>query len=564
MSRIQSGVSALLHDYREFAGTRLWGVLALMLLGALAEGFGLLMIVPLASVAIGERTGAFGRFGLWFDRVPGDARFLVALSLFIGFMAARSVLLYARELALTRLQSDYEASLRLRAASTLAARGWPFASRVGQAGMQALLLTDVSRSSTGVGFAQQFGVSAVMLAVQFALALLLSPILALIAAAIILGGTIAALGWTRRGVASGMALTERSEESTGSGFRLHAGLKAALAQGNVGQFLSEYASTLDRARDEWVRFARDLNSARQLAALAAAVAAALLLFIGVRVLALPFPVLVASLALFARMVAPAQALQQSAQHLAAYAPSFVAIERRLGSLEPTRADQPAVPPLDWDELRLEEVAFTHQPGLGLRPVSLTLRRGEWIGIEGASGGGKTTLVDLVAGLLVPESGEVQVDGTPLEGETLQRWRAGLAYVGQEAIVFNDSVRGNLLAGAAAADDDALWRVLELVGLDERVRAFTSGLDESVGDRGSQLSGGERQRLVLARGLLRSPSLVILDEATAALDAEGETQLLARLRTVDARPAALVIAHRPGTLAHCDSIVSVQHKTGKIG
>src|SRR4029078_8938544 len=100
------------------------------------------------------------------------------------------------------------------------------------------------------------------------------------------------------------------------------------------------------ARNEWVRFARDLNSARQLAALAAAVAAALLLFFGVRVLAMPFPFLVASLALFARMAAPAQALQQSAQHLAAYAPSFVAIERRLGPLAAARIDGRTLRALD--------------------------------------------------------------------------------------------------------------------------------------------------------------------------------------------------------------------------
>jgi ATP-binding cassette subfamily C protein len=564
MSRARGGVSALLHDYREFAGAKLWGAAALMLLGALAEGFGLLMIVPLASVAIGERSGIFGRFGSWFDRVPEGDRFLVALTLFISFMAARSVLLYARELTLTALQSDYEASLRLRAASTLAGRGWSFANKVGQSGMQALLLTDVSRAAVGIGFAQQLGVSAVMLSVQFLLTLLLSPVLALIALAIILAGSVAALRWTRRGATSGIALTKRSEESTGSGFRLHAGLKAALAQGNVGQFLSEYASTLGRARDEWVGFARNLNRARQLAAFAAAVAAALLLFVGVRVLALPFPVLVASLALFARMVAPAQALQQSAQHLAAYAPSFGAIERRLGRLDPPRAEQTSALPLDWNELRLEVVAFTHQPGLGLRPLSLELRRGEWVGITGASGAGKTTLVDLIAGLLPPQSGGIHVDGRPLEGETLARWRAGLAYVGQDAILFNDSVRGNLLAGAAVLDDEALWGMLELVGLDARVRAFARGLDEGVGDRGSQLSGGERQRLVLARGLLRSPSLLILDEATAALDADGEGQVLARLRTMDPRPAALVIAHRPGTLAYCDSVVSTQHSGGEIG
>ena len=99
---------------------------------------------------------------------------------------------------------------------------------------------------------------------------------------------------------------------------------------------------------------------------------------------------------------------------------------------------------------------------------------------------------------------------------------------------------------------------ESVGLETRVHAFPGGLDESVGDRGSQLSGGERQRLVLARALLRRPSLLILDEATAALDAASEGALLERLKSLDPRPAALIVAHRESTLGHCDSVLAIQH------
>jgi len=153
-----------------------------------------------------------------------------------------------------------------------------------------------------------------------------------------------------------------------------------------------------------------------------------------------------------------------------------------------------------------------------------------------------------------------VDGRPLHAADLDRWRAGLAYVGQDGTVFNDSVRGNLNAGGKPATEEQLWQALELVGLATRIRTLARGLDEEVGDRGSQLSGGERQRLVIARALLRRPTLLILDEATAALDADAERKLLERLRSLDPRPAALVVAHRESTLVHCDSVIAVQHKT----
>jgi ATP-binding cassette subfamily C protein len=258
------------------------------------------------------------------------------------------------------------------------------------------------------------------------------------------------------------------------------------------------------------------------------------------------------------MSGPAQLLQNSALQAAARGPSFAAIERRLGPLEWSVPDRPAAEPLQWKQLVLDGVGYEHQPGLGIGDAALTIGRGEWIGISGLSGAGKTTLVDLVAGLLSPERGSIRIDGKLLVGEVRERWRSAIAYVGQEGNVFNDSVRGNLLAEGAQADEVNLWHALETVGLGQRVRAFPRGLNESVGDRGSQLSGGERQRLVIARALLRRPSLLILDEATSALDSDSEAQLIERLKAMKPRPAALVVAHRESTLSHCDSVVSIQH------
>jgi ATP-binding cassette subfamily C protein len=344
---------------------------------------------------------------------------------------------------------------------------------------------------------------------------------------------------------------------------LHAGLKAALAQGTVPAFLNEYRSTLGITARHYTRFARDYSFAGQLAAFGSALVAAALVLVGVRMLALPFPILIASLVLFARMSGPAQLLQASAVRTAAYAPSFAAVQQRLGKLDTAVPVESAAQALDWRELGLSDVAYEHGNGLGVRAASLKVARGEWLGIEGASGAGKTTLIDLVAGLIMPQQGRIAVDGQVLAGVLLEQWRPAIAYVGQEGSVFNDSVRGNLLAEGADADNVSLWQALETVGLAERVRAFPDELNQSVGDRGSQLSGGERQRLVIARALLRQPSLLILDEATAALDAESEAELIARVKAMTPRPAALVVAHRDSTLSHCDSVVSIQHGLVKL-
>ena len=202
MSRAEGGVRALLHDFASYAGGRLWAALGVMLLGAIAEGFGLLMIVPLASIAIGRGAPAFSRLTSWAGTLSLDQRFAAALALFVAAMAARSALLYARDLMTARLQAGYEASLRLRAAATLARRGWSFAARIGQAAMQSMLLSDVPRSTLAINYALQFAIAATMLAVQIVLTAILSPALTAIALAVLVGGAILSIRWMRRGVVS--------------------------------------------------------------------------------------------------------------------------------------------------------------------------------------------------------------------------------------------------------------------------------------------------------------------------------------------------------------------------
>ncbi|MGZ2412500.1 ATP-binding cassette, subfamily C, bacterial [Sphingomonas sp. F9_3S_D5_B_2] len=530
-----------------------------MLGGAIAEGAGILLLVPLATIAIGGAATAGTLAGLtnFADAFTPERRFTLVLVAFIVVMGLRSAIVFARDKRLAQLQAGYEASLRLRSASTLAARGWTFASGIGQAGMQSLLLNDVPRAALAAAQAQAFAVGAVMLFVQFVLAALLSPLLSLLALAIVAAASILAIGWLRRGVRSGMALVESSEASTGSGFRLHAGLKAALAQGTVSQFLVEYRSTLKRTRSEVARYQGDIAAARALAFTASAIAAAVLLFVGYRLLGLPFPILVTSLVLFARMAVPAQQLQQAAQYVAAYAPSFGAVRDRLHGIEDAPAHRTRAEPLEWRTLTADAVAYVHASSAGLRSASFELQAGEWAGLGGPSGSGKTTMLDVLTGLLAPQRGTLSIDGVPLTGEWLERWRSSLAYIGQDGALFDDSVRANLLADGAEASDDVLWSALRAAGLEQRVRSFAAGLDQRIGDRGSQLSGGERQRLAIARALLRRPTLLILDEATSALDPESEAAVIAALQGLEPRPAAVLVAHRASTLGHCDSRFRIQ-------
>jgi ATP-binding cassette subfamily C protein len=557
--RPSGGGMALFRDYRHFAGWRLPLALAMMLAGSLAEGFGILMIVPVVALAMdgSQLPDQLQPLVSLTAGLTSDHRFLVAVALFVGAMSLRALLLYRRDVLLARLQAEHEASMQVRAAAALAERGWPFAAKIGQAGMQSLLLTDINRAALAVTMAQQAAIALAMLLVQFALAYYLSPGMALVAGATIVVGYAASWRWVRKGDRSGTVLSAAYDESTAAGFRIHAGLKAALAQGTVPQFLREYRDSLSRLVSTWAVITSDSSMLRALSGVASALAASLLLVVGVRLFELPLAVLLPLLVLFARMSAPALSLQHSVQTAAVAASAFGAVQQRIGELP---QDLPIRPrerrPLDWRQLEIDGAAFEYSAGTGLAHASLSVGRGEWVGIGGGSGAGKTTLLDLVAGLIVPQTGHIRVDRQPLEGEMLERWRDQLAYVGQGDMVFDDSVRDNLLADGVAADDAQLWAALETVGLARRIRALAEGLDQRVGDRGSSLSGGERQRLTLARALLRRPALLILDEATSALDPDSEADILDRIRAIDPRPAALVVAHRRRTLACCDRQIKI--------
>ena len=186
----------------------------------------------------------------------------------------------------------------------------------------------------------------------------------------------------------------------------------------------------------------------------------------------------------------------------------------------------------------------------LNDITLDIHAGEKIALVGASGGGKTTLVQVILGLYPPESGQVLFDGVPVSEIGMDVVRDNVATVLQHPALFNDSVRANLTLGREV-EDPALWQALEIAQLDEVVRELDQGLDTLVGRNGIRLSGGQQQRLALARMVLSNPRVVILDEATSALDTATESRLHAALQRFLKGRTTLIIAHRLSAVRQAD-------------
>jgi ABC-type multidrug transport system fused ATPase/permease subunit len=180
---------------------------------------------------------------------------------------------------------------------------------------------------------------------------------------------------------------------------------------------------------------------------------------------------------------------------------------------------------------------------------------------GATASGKSTLTSLLLRLVDPESGTVLLDGTDLRDLAPGALAEHVALVPQQAFLFDDTVRGNVALGADVPDEE-VWRALRTAQADGFVAALPDGLDTRLGERGTSLSGGQRQRLSLARALVRRPRLLVMDDATSAVDPEVEARILAALREApgdgDGHSSVLVVAYRKATIALADEVVFLRH------
>ena len=214
-------------------------------------------------------------------------------------------------------------------------------------------------------------------------------------------------------------------------------------------------------------------------------------------------------------------------------------------------------------IEFDNVSFVYpnDPKEVLSGINLKIHKGQTIALVGASGSGKSTMVDLLARFHDVSSGSIRIDGVDIRKIEVEDLRRLMGMVTQEPILFNDSIKNNVEFGQMGNSDERIWEVLKLANAADFVSESSKGLEYNIGDRGVKLSGGQRQRLTIARAVLRNPEILILDEATSALDSASETLIQAALEELLKKRTAIVIAHRLSTIRNADLIVVL--KEGRI-
>ena len=264
------------------------------------------------------------------------------------------------------------------------------------------------------------------------------------------------------------------------------------------------------------------------------------------------------IAVFSQILPPAKSISNA----------FSSIQRGVASgdrifsvtdIQPDIRDQPEARQIEQfdDKIRFENVSFAYEEHMILKNINLEIEKGKTIALVGPSGGGKSTLADLIPRFYDPTEGKVTIDGVSLKEYQKESVRALMGVVTQESILFNDTVFNNIAFGMEDVSEEEVIKAAKIANAHDFIQELEHGYQTPIGERGSKLSGGQRQRLSIARAVLKNPPILVLDEATSALDSESERLVQEALTKLMEHRTSVVIAHRLSTIQHADEIVVLQ-------
>jgi len=540
-----------------------WSAIALSVVVTLTEGVSVLLLLPMLEAAgIETRTSNIESitrvvkevFG-WLGVTPSMTAVLL---LFLVAMILHETVSRVRRVVNTRLHARAAATLRSDIFQAIALTRWAFLSGERQAAFTKALTIDVERTVTATRSVHSAAATLSVAVLYLLFAFYISPqVTALVAAmGVVLYAMMAR--YVARSKAIGTRTAKRIDRLYTLTSEYLSAMKTVKSYDKVDDCIFRFdvaTGALSQANAEDGAHQAKMEMYYKTGA---ALGLCLIVYAAVQIFALPTADLLFLLVLFTRVMPKLAVTTIDSFNFASHVVSFDEIEDLLARCA-ANIDHESVHDEGGDKPRLnsgisiDDVHFaydTERPVLS--GVSLEIPAGSVVALVGASGVGKTTVLDLVMGLLKPDSGCIRIDRRPITPEIAQSLRAIIGYVGQDTFLFNASVRDNLLWGAPEAGDSDLRSVLEMACADF-VDDLANGLDTRVGDRGVMLSGGQRQRLSLARALLRKPSLLILDEATSALDRENEDRIMASVRELRGRMAVLIVSHRASAVREADAV-----------
>lgn len=537
------------------------------------EGISIYLLVPMLAVIGLFEASISNVFPLnvlvkGLEQLPFTLNLPFILVLYFMLLTGQALLQRYQTILNTEIQQNFIRYLRVETYESLIKAKWEYYLEKRKSDFNYILTTEISRVGIGThGIIQLIGIVFFTI-VQVTLAFLLSPSLTLV---VMVCGAVIAI-YMRKFVKGSKVLGKETTELMSNYFggisEQFNGMKDMKSNRLESSFNEWFQSMSNRIHQNVMKLVKLNSKSTFIYRVAAGLLIIFFVYVSFSFIKVPPEKMILVILIFSRLWPKFSSIQSSIEQIVTM---FPALNHLLKVQKECRKEQ------EWDFSQMEElpskpsfhlesaiecknVSYRYkqaQDNWALSNINIAFPKNKTTAIVGPSGAGKTTLVDIVMGLLQPEEGKVFVNGEPLTEETVLGYRSTISYVAQEPFLFHSSIRENLQMVAPHANESDLWNALTFAAADEFVRKMPQGLDTIIGDRGIRLSGGERQRLILARAILRKPTILVLDEATSALDSENERKIQQAIDRLKGTMTIIVIAHRLSTIRNADQVVVLE-------
>ena len=533
-----------------FAAYPVRSTLMLMALtaAALAEGAGIAALLPLISLVV-DAEGGGGTMTLYVERVFALAGLELSLggllALIVVAICLKSVLMLAAMTQVGYAAAHVAMDLRLAFIRGLLNARWAHFMDRRAGDLASAVSIEPTRAANAYVAACRVLSVGVQLLIYLALSVTISWEVSLVAVFVGAFGMVALNRLVAQSRRAGQNQTELQRSFLTrvlQGLDGMKPLKAMAREGSLGPLLEGDVRGLNRAHRTIVINREALTESHEIIR-AFAMAGGLYVFVAIW--GQPVDGLLVLALLFVRILQKVSMLQSHYQIAATNQPAFAFLRSTIAAAEEAQElGQGGSVPRLASAISLRDVSFSYGRENVLENVSMLLPAGAFIAVVGSSGAGKTTVADLIIGLLRPQHGEVWVDDLPLSDIDAKAWRGMIGYVPQDTFMFHGTVMANVTLGDSGVPRAKVETALRRAEAWEFVAALPEGMDAVVGERSARLSGGQRQRIAIARALIRDPALLILDEATTALDPETEAGIVATIRRLAGKVTVLSISHQP--------------------
>lgn len=566
-----------------FARTYPWQSIILLvslLLAGIAEGASVSALLPLLSFAINrEAGGAFASGDSPSEDGHGFERFVTGFLTSIGVTPTMGVLLViivsgitirSGLLLMVRKRIGYTSSqvmtdLRLDLLRALLSSRWEYFIHQPVGRLANAMATEALRASQSYVFATTLVALLIQASVYTVVALLISwraTVASLGAGMVILAVSYVLVRMSRRAGKRQTNLIKSLLVRLADTLQSVKPLKAMARENLADAVLTKETTRLNRALKREVLSKAALEAAQE-PMFATVIATAV--FVALEHWQMPLATIMVMVLVLARILGHLGKVQKQYQKMVTTESAFWSLKETIQQAEAARETSHGGARVAFESgIRFDQVSFAYEDLSVLRGASLEIPAGSLTTLVGSSGAGKTTIIDLVTGLLEPTAGEVFVDDVPLRAMDIGDWRRQLGYVPQENLLLHDSVYHNVTLGDPGLDETDAEHALRAAGAWDFVAVLPDGMHTLAGERGSRLSGGQRQRIMIARALVHQPKLLILDEATSALDPASEDAIRQTLEGLRGSLTILAISHQPALVDAADRVYLLEDGKATLG